>query len=114
MNINRIKGTNMELTESIKDAVEAELAALDPRLKRWGTAVTADVEVGKTSKHHQKGDIFRAEVNLQIPGKLLRAENVNKDLYVALKNVVSTLERELKKETELRGKPHVADKEDIR
>jgi putative sigma-54 modulation protein len=103
MIINRIKGTNMELTDAIKSAVAAELATLDARLERWGTAVFADVEVGKTSNHHQKGDIFRAEVNLQIPGKLLRAENVNEDLYVALKNVVSTLERDLEKEKEIRG-----------
>lgn len=103
MTINRIKGTNMELTEAIKSAVAAELATLDSRLERWGTAVFADVEVGRTTKHHQKGDVFRAEVNLQIPGKLLRAEEEDEDLYVALKNAVGTLERELKKEKDLRG-----------
>lgn len=103
MTINRIKGTNMELTEAIKSAVEAELATLDARVERWGTAVSADVEVGKISNHHQKGEIFRAEVNLSIPGKLLRAENVDQDLYVALKNAVGTLERELDKEKDLRG-----------
>lgn len=103
MNITRIKGTNMDLTDAIKDAVADELATLDARLERWGTAVAADVEVGKISNHHQKGEIFRAEVNLTIPGKLLRAEDANEDLYVALKNVVGTLERELKKEKELRG-----------
>jgi len=103
MHINRIKGTNMELTEAIKTAVADDLAALDARLERWGDAATADVEVGKTSNHHQKGEIFRAEVNLQIPGKLLRAEDENEDLYAALKNVVGTLERELEKEKELRG-----------
>lgn len=103
MHINRIKGTNMDLTEAIKSAVIDELAALDARAERWGTAVSADVEVGKTSNHHQKGEIFRAEVNLTIPGKLLRAEDENEDLYVALKNVVGTLGRELEKEKELRG-----------
>ena len=103
MTINRIKGTGIELTDAIKDAVEAELAMLDPMVERWGDAVSADVEVGKTSNHHQKGEIFRAEVNLQIPGKLLRAEDENEDLYVAIKNVGGTLQRELNKEKELRG-----------
>lgn len=103
MNINRIKGTNMELTEAIKTAVAEEMAALDPRIERWGDAVFADVEVGRTSMHHHKGEVYRAEVNLQIPGKLLRAEDENEDLYVALKNVVGTLERELEKEKEIRG-----------
>mgnify|MGYP000125406298 CR=1 FL=1 len=103
MHINRIKGTNMELTEAIKEAAASELATLDARLERWGEPVSADVEVGKTTNHHHKGEIFRAEVNLSIPGKLLRAEDENEDLYVALKNVVDTLGRELEKEKGMRG-----------
>ena len=102
MTINRIKGTDIDLTDAIKAAVERELAALDPMLERWG-ASSADVEVGRTTQHHNKGEVFRAEVNLQIPGKLLRAEDENEDLYVAIKNVSKTLARELNKEKELRG-----------
>lgn len=103
MTINRIKGTNIDLTDAIKDAVVSELATLDALAERWGEAVSADVEVGKISNHHQKGDIFRAEVNLSIPDKLLRGEDENEDLYVAIKNVIGHLERELVKEKELRG-----------
>ena len=103
MTINKIKGTNMDLTDAIKDAVESELSALDGLVERWGDAASADVEVGRTTHHHNKGDVFRAEVNLSIPGKLLRAEDENEDLYVAIKNVGDTLRRELNKEKELRG-----------
>ena len=103
MNINRINGTGIELPDAIKDAVENELTTLDPMIERWGDAASADVEVGKTSQHHHKGEIFRAEVNLTIPGKLLRAEDENEDLYLAIKNVALTLQRELNKEKELRG-----------
>jgi putative sigma-54 modulation protein len=103
MKINRIKGTNIDLTDAIKDAVESDLAALDPMVERWGDAASVDVEVGKTTNHHHKGEIFRAEANLQIPGKLLRAEREDEDLYVAIKEVADTLARELNKEKELRG-----------
>ncbi len=103
MKINRIKGTNLDLTDAIKDAVANELSALDPMVERWGDAASADVEVGRTTNHHHKGEVFRAEVNLQIPGKLLRAEDENEDLYIAIKNVAGTLGRELNKEKELRG-----------
>lgn len=103
MHINRIKGTNMELTDAIKDAVADELGTLDAMVGRWGTAASADVEVGKISNHHQKGEIFRAEVNLQIPGKLLRAENEQEDLYMAIREVGHILRRELDKEKDLRG-----------
>jgi len=103
MTINRIKGTGIDLTDAIKDAVENELSTLDPMVERWGEAASADVEVGMTTQHHHKGEIFRAEVNLTIPGKLLRAEDENEDLYIAIKNVADTLRRELNKEKELRG-----------
>jgi putative sigma-54 modulation protein len=103
MTINRIKGTGIDLTDAIKDAVESELSALDPLIERWGDAASADVEVGRTTNHHNKGEVYRAEVNLQIPGKLLRAEDENEDLYVAIKNAAGHLRRELNKEKELRG-----------
>ena len=103
MQINRIKGTNMELTEAIKAAVTAELSSLDGRVERWSEAASADVEVGRTTHHHHKGEVFRAEVNLAIPGKLLRAEHVAEALYVAIRQVVETLERELEKEKGIHG-----------
>lgn len=102
MIINRIKATNIELTDAIREAVETELAAHDALVERWGDAATADVEVGKTSNHHHKGEIFRAEVNLQIPGKLLRAEHEDEDLYAAIKEVADMLGRDLVKEKGLR------------
>lgn len=97
MKINRIKATQIELTDAIRDAVVSELASLDPMVERYGEAASADVEVGKTTQHHHKGEVFRAEVNLQVPGTLLRAEDENEDLYVAIKNVVGKLHRELDK-----------------
>jgi putative sigma-54 modulation protein len=103
MNIERLKATGLEMTEAIRSAVETELARLDPLLARWGEATTAHVEVGKSTAHHHKGPFFRAEINLEIPGKLLRAEEEGEDLYVALKEAARTLERELVKEKELRG-----------
>ena len=100
MTINRIKATGIELTDAIKNAVEKELAALDERIARWGDAVSADVEVGKTTNHHHKGEIFRAEANLHIPGKTLRAEETAEDLYAAIKEMARTLGREVVKEKE--------------
>ncbi len=103
MTIDRIKATGIELTDAIKEAVEKDLASLDALTSRWGDAVTADVEVGKTTNHHHKGEIFRAEINLHVSGKTLRAEETAEDLYAAIKEAVRTLGREVVKEKERKG-----------
>jgi len=91
----KIMGTNMELTEAIKDYVNQKIGGLD---KFYDNILIARVDVGITSKHHQKGKIFRAEVNLEVPQKhLIRAESVQEDLYKAINEVKNDLQRQLKK-----------------
>jgi ribosomal subunit interface protein len=100
MKLDALKATNIELTDAIKSAVEDALARLAKFTERYGTAVSAHVEVGKSTQHHHKGPFFRAEINLKIPGTLLRAEREREDLYVALNEVESDLARQLKAEKE--------------
>ncbi|MBU4315391.1 ribosome-associated translation inhibitor RaiA, partial [Patescibacteria group bacterium] len=54
------------------------------------------VDVGRTTTGQQKGKIFRAEFNLTIPGTLLRAEDVEEDLYAAIDEAVEILSRQVK------------------
>jgi putative sigma-54 modulation protein len=61
-----------------------------------------EVEIGRTTKHHQAGDIFRAEINLSINGKLFRVESEQESLYAAIDEVRDDLEREIKKFKEKR------------
>ncbi len=96
-----IKGTNMELTEAIKDYVNEKIGSLE---KFFDNIIEARVDVGKTTNHHQKGDVFRAEVNLQVPQTLLRAESEREDLYIAINEVKEEIQRQLKKYKEkMRG-----------
>lgn len=97
-----IKGTNLELTEAIKDYINEKVGSIE---KFFDQALIARVDVGLTTKHHQKGDIFRAEINLEVPQKgLLRAEAVRDDLYVAINEAKLELERQIKKYKEkMRG-----------
>lgn len=77
----KIKGTNFEVTDAIQDYVDKKLAGLEKFLKD-GSKV--EVEVGKTTRHHQHGDIFRAEINVNIKGKFHRSESEKSDLYAAI------------------------------
>ncbi len=97
-----IKGTNLELTESIKDYVNEKIGSLE---KFYNGILVARVDVGLTTKHHQKGKIFRAEVNLEVPQQhIIRAEAEREDLYMAINEVKDELQRQIKKYKEkMRG-----------
>ncbi len=95
MRIGNIKATNIELTPAIQEYVEEKLAYLDELLSD-DSSIMANVEVGKTTPHHQKGDVMRCEVNLQVPGRLLRVEKTEKDLYKAIDKVKDHLARQIK------------------
>ncbi|MFZ2681989.1 MAG: ribosome-associated translation inhibitor RaiA [Patescibacteria group bacterium] len=94
MRITEIKGTNMELTEAIKAYVEKRLSSLDKLTEKYSPCDAA-VEVGKTSQHHQKGEVFFAEFNLTIPGETLRATSTQEDLYAAIDVAKDELRRQI-------------------
>ena len=93
MRIN-LKTTNFEITPSIKNYLEQRLNSLDKFLPN-DESIFADVELAKTTKHHQKGDIFMAEVNLTVPGRLIRAVAEEWDLHVAIDAAKDQLHREV-------------------
>ncbi|HRH31886.1 MAG TPA: ribosome-associated translation inhibitor RaiA [bacterium] len=94
MRITEIKGTNMELTEAIKQYVERKLESLVSICEKYSPCDVV-AEVGKTSPHHQKGDVFYAELNMTIPGAVLRATSTKDDLYAAIDDVKDELKRQL-------------------
>ena len=94
-----LKATNIDLTEPLKVYVEEKLGGLEKFTGRWDAegAVELWVEVGRTSHHHKKGDVFRAEADVRLPGKVLRAEAEDFDIRVAVDRVRDKLEREILK-----------------
>lgn len=66
-----------------------------------------DVEIGKNSQHHQKGDIFFCKVVAQIAGDIIRIEKDEQDLYKAIDKVRDHLRVELTDRKErLRERTH--------
>lgn len=82
----KIKATNLELTDAIRDYVNNKMSMLD---KYFGDSrpLLCEFEVSLTTNHHLKGEIFRAEANLSLPGQLLRVTKTEKDLYKAIDKV---------------------------
>lgn len=89
-----LKTKNFEITPSIKSYLEQRLNSLDKFLPN-DESIFADVELAKTTEHHKKGDIFMAEINLTMPGRLIRACAEEWDLHVAIDVVKDNLRREI-------------------
>jgi len=92
----KIKTTNIEMTNAISSYVEEKLQSLEK------FAIPHDeenpllyVDIGKTTDHHQSGDIFRAEVTMSVRGKQFRAVSKKEDLYAAIDDMRAELMREL-------------------
>lgn len=103
MNI-KIKSTRLELTDAIRDYFQAKMDMVEKYLGDI-KAINCDVEIEKAVGGQHKGEIFRAEVNLEVPQKLLRVEKTEKDLYKAIDKVKDHLEVVIKKYKEkLKGK----------
>lgn len=94
MKIN-LKSTNLAVTPEISDYLDKRLEAAEKFLPKDYGACMADVELGRTTRHHQTGDIFRAEVNILIGKKSFRAVSENQDLFSAIDAVKDEITRAL-------------------
>lgn len=100
MKIN-LKASKLELTTPISAYCQTKMDMLDKYLGDI-PVINCDMEIAKTVGGQNKGDIFRAEVNLEVPRKLLRVEKTAADLYKAIDKVKDHLEIVIKKYKEKR------------
>ena len=107
MKIN-IKGTGIDLTEPIKTYATEKIESLD---KFFDNIQSADIDVGMQSHHHQKGKVYYAEVNLSVPGTMVRVVKESEDLYKAIDKVKDHLKVELDK---MKEKKRARDKKVLR
>jgi len=103
-----IKGTGMDLTEPMKEYATEKIGGL---VKYFDNIQNADIDIGMRSSHHNNGKIYFAEVNISIPGKLIRVEKDAEDLYKAIDKVKDHFKVELEK---MKGKMRDKDKEVLR
>lgn len=92
-----IKATNITLSPSIHQNIENKIGSLEKFVKKIDSdLVEARVEVGKITRGQKQGEIFRAEVNLNLNGQLLRAEETSESLAAAVDLVKDELAKEIK------------------
>jgi putative sigma-54 modulation protein len=82
MNIN-IKTTAITLTPAISEYTNKRLDKIQSLLANDPSAI-CDIELAKTTGHHNKGEIFRAEIHIVGAGKNVYASTEESDLYAAI------------------------------
>ena len=104
-----VKSTNMEMTPAISDYLTKKISALEKFVKKESEYV-ARIEVGRTTNHHHKGEVFMAEINLECEGDYFRAVAESDDLYRAIDQmkdeIVSEVVRTQKKKRHLLKRGH--------
>lgn len=94
MNI-RVKTTNVALSPSLSDFVNKCLDKVSGMIKDDSTA-QCDVELARTTQHHQKGDIFKAEMHITGEGIDAYASVERQDLNTAISDVRDEIMRKIR------------------
>ena len=85
MKIN-IKAVNLDLTPALNQYLEEKIGSLSKFLKNYEIEgeIQARVEVSRTTRHHHHGNVFRTEINLILPKKILRSVAEREDIRITI------------------------------
>ena len=97
-----VKASSFEQKDTVERVLEKRLKTLEKFLPDHETMLLCDVELAK-STDQQTGRIFRAEINLQVGGILLRAEATEESMEDAIEKAKNELKTEL---VRMSGKGH--------
>lgn len=100
MNV-QLQGTNLEITDELYDLVHDKLAdALGALGSLDRDPVKVDVELERTTRRHPKEledqRRYRAETNITVPSRLIRAEGSADTIHQAIVEMKHVLTRELR------------------
>lgn len=91
-----IKGKGIKLTDANVEYARKKVESLSKFLRNFNSdTVEVRIEIGK-DKHHRKGDVFYAEVNLKLPDKLIRAVSEHENMFYAITDTKDKLQEEIK------------------
>ena len=91
-----VKGSNLELSSEVRNYLDKRLKSLGKFVDKDDTSVVCDVELERL-KHHQHGDVFRAEITLHTRRGTNRAESTGETIEAAIDGVKADVLRELRR-----------------
>ncbi len=88
------KATSLSITPAISDYLDKRLSKIE-NIIGDDTTTICDVEIARTTAHHHKGEIFRAEVHITSKHHDVYASSDKEDLYMAIDDAVDEASRSL-------------------
>jgi ribosomal subunit interface protein len=92
-----IKATNITITPAIAEYIDRKLGMLEKYFSNPDTLI--NIEVGKVSRHHKSGDVFKAEIKINSNGKDYYVVSETEDLYAAIDEAKDDMVQELASES---------------
>ena len=94
----QIKGTDVELTEAIKEAVREGAEKLD---RVYNRVTNCSVAIESPRRRNGKGTFYNVHIDLTIPGKeIVVNREPHEDLYVAIADAFDAAQRQLQEVVE--------------
>lgn len=93
----QIKSTNLELTPALLEYIEKKVSSITNLLARFEnkSEAKAFVEIARTTLHHKRGDVYAAEVNLDLGSAMLRVSKSHRDVRAAIDLMKDALREKL-------------------
>ena len=93
----KVKASGIIYTDTLRVLVEKKIAQLSKLLPKSASDAVFEVELGKATKHHKNGKIYRAEINLSYGSTVHRAEEIAETIESAIEATKDELKVELSK-----------------
>lgn len=88
-----IHTTGMDLTDSIEEHVYKMLARVESKLPDYKESIVYMVTVGRTTNHHNNGDVYKARIEAKMSGNDYVSEAISDDLHKSIDIAGDELER---------------------
>lgn len=94
----RVKTTDYTMTPATADYLDQKLKALQKFLDEEKGEALCEVEIGRAAGHPERGNIWRAEVNIVSGGRDYRAEAQAETVNAAIDEVKDEITRQFRKD----------------
>lgn len=96
MKIN-ITTNNMDLNDRLSEKINDKGAKISKYITSQNEDTNLGVEISKDTNHHKQGEIFSAEYNLYVEGRLVRTTSRKESLDVAIDDACEEMIKRLRR-----------------